>query len=79
MIPAKIIEINDKVIVKYGETISEAENYIIKGKFIIIERKKRWRNSDDVSYITKLHELKLNQTVFIEPTTEGNCKIIKIK
>jgi len=75
MIPAKIIEISDKVTVKYGDIIAEVENVkfvndilnIMLNYFII-----KFSNGNC------FEPLKLNQQVFIEPTENGKCVIIKI-
>lgn len=65
MIPAKIISIDDKVMVKYGDTIAEVESY----NQSIINHKK----IDQPRCI-----LFIGQTVFIEPTENNKCRIIKI-
>jgi len=72
MIPTRIISIDDKVMVKYGETIAEVENI---GNLLQGENIYKWvdlPNSDEINILS------LNQQVFIEPTTEGKCKIVKI-
>jgi hypothetical protein len=101
MIPARIIEITDKVVVEYwklpkpnienvhdsftpnfkgyriayrrymqSRTIAEVENAEMSMNFIehVIEM------NDDLY----CHLFKIGEQVFIEPTSEGKCKIIKI-
>jgi hypothetical protein len=96
MIPARIISIDDKVMVEWynlpepsakiytmpiyydkalkaylaSKTIAEVENVIL------IPWLKTWKPS--AFFEGKNHPIKLNQTVFIEPTETGKCKIIKI-
>ena len=96
MIQARIISIDDKVIVEWynlpepsakiytmpiyydkalkaylaSKTIAEVENVIL------IPWLKTWKPS--AFFEGKNHPIKLNQTVFIEPTETGKCKIIKI-
>lgn len=101
MIPAKIISIDDKVMVEWPpkpdyydflnktyrealaewelkKTIAEVEN-AYQGKIT-----KKWfaeiitHFEDDKLWGVKIEKLSLNQTVFIEPTENNKCKIIKI-
>ena len=90
MIPAKIIKISDKVVVEYERTIifSWLAKDRIKKKYIAEVENVEFVN-DILNimlnyFIIKFSNgnyfepLKLNQQVFIEPTENGKCVIIKI-
>lgn len=68
MIPAKIISIDDKVMVKYGDTIAEVEN-VNRGKTT-----RRWF----AEIKGKIWLIWLCKEVFIEPTGNNKVKIMKI-
>jgi hypothetical protein len=79
MIPAKIIDISDKVKVMYLKskydsfhTIAEVENAWFN-KIL-----KWWCITAYDGEVDYAKELSLNQSCFIEPTTEGKCKIVKL-
>ena len=79
MIPAKIIEINDKVMVEYMKfkseidsipqyTIAEVEN----DYSMIINYKKPLKDGEPRAMLF------IGQSCFIEPTENGKVKIVKI-
>lgn len=79
MIPARIISISDnKVMIEYEKEtsltyvkdIAEVEN-VEKGKMF---QRYKWFYTGDFSP----QLLFINQTIFIEPISEGKCKIVKI-
>ena len=113
MIPAKIIEISDKVLVEYyelpepnnddlilryyydengeeqyewrpdaPEEINDRYKAYEASKFIAEVENVRFSEDDQwwayINYMPLNYPLSLNQQVFIEPTTEGKVKIVKL-
>ena len=78
MIPAKIIEISDKVVVEYERTIIVQFSWLAKDRI----KKKYIAEVENIKVEEILPAewdfMKVGLRVFIELTENGKCKIVKI-
>ncbi len=88
MIPARIISISDKVMVKYRKKISSSSGFMEFIRLqvdpyidIIAEVENCWllaRHKYWIEIGNSLLNISIGDSCFIEPTSEGKAKIVKI-